>query len=128
MIGGDRPQSIRVLIAENDARVRAALRTFLAASPGIDVVGDAKSAPIALEMARQRTPTVAVIDVCLPDPQDGLGLLRVITRELRIPALAISIQGGFRVSALAAGAYRFVDKDSPPELIVASLWAAVQRR
>jgi DNA-binding NarL/FixJ family response regulator len=124
--GDDRPQSIRVLIAEDDTRVRAALRTFLATSPGIDVVGDAKSAATALEMARQRTPTVAVIDVCLPDPRDGLGLLRVMTRELHIPAIAISIQGGFRGRALAAGAYRFVDKDSPPELIVAALWAAVQ--
>jgi len=127
VLGDDRPQPIRVLIAEDDSRVRSALRTLLAASPGIDVVGDAGTAATALEMARQRGPTVAVVDVCLPDPQDGLGLLRAITGELHIPALAISIHGGFRGSALAAGAYRFVDKDSPPELIVAALWAAVQR-
>jgi DNA-binding NarL/FixJ family response regulator len=127
VLGDDRPQSLRVLIAEDDARVRLALRTLLAASPGIDVVGDAGDAATALEMARQRGPTVAVVDVCLPDPSDGLGLLRSLTGELRIPALAISLYGGFRGSALAAGAYRFVDKDGPPELIVAALWAAVTR-
>jgi DNA-binding NarL/FixJ family response regulator len=123
----DRPQSIRVLIAEDDPRVRVALRTLLAASPGIDVIGDANSAASALELARRQTPTVAVIDVCLPDPQDGLRLLRTLTGELRIPALAISIHSGVRDSALEAGAYQFVDKDSPPEHIVAALWAFVER-
>ena len=60
----------------------------------------------------------------LPEARDGLGLLRALTAELGIPAVAISIQGWVRSEALAAGAYRFLDKDSSPELLLAALRAA----
>ena len=49
MTGDYRARAVRVLIADNDARVRAALRSFLSASTGFDVVADAGSAAEALE-------------------------------------------------------------------------------
>jgi DNA-binding NarL/FixJ family response regulator len=118
---GDRTVRVRVLIAEDDPRVRTALRRFLSASDGFDVVGDAGNATTALEIARAVCPAVALVDVLLPEARDGLSLLRALTAELGIPAVAISIQGWVRGDALAAGAYRFLDKDSAPELLVAAL-------
>jgi len=63
---------------------------------------------------------VVLVDVLTAHGPDGIELLRALT-ELRIPAVAISIHGGVRGDALAAGAYSFLDKDSAPELLVATL-------
>ncbi len=116
---------IRVLIAEDDPRVRLALRSYLAAEPGFAVVGEADTAELALALAYERAPTVVLVDVSLPEVADGLGLLRTLTAELRIPAVAISLRGGLGGAALAAGAYRFVAKDGASELLLAALRAAV---
>lgn len=121
MVAGDRGRTVRVLIADDDPRVRAALRAFLSASPGVEVVDVAGDAVTALQLARERLPSVALIDLLLPDAHDGLNLLRAVTGELGIPAVAISIQGGLRGSALAAGATRFVDKASAPEVLLSAL-------
>ena len=116
----------RILIVEDDPRVRTALRAFLSAD-GFEVVGDAATAATALQMARERAPAVVLVDVFMPHAPDGIELLRALTGELRIPAVAISIQGWVRGNALAAGACRFLDKDSAPELLVAALRAAASR-
>jgi DNA-binding NarL/FixJ family response regulator len=118
-------QPVRVLIVDDDARVRTALRSFLSVSPGFEVVGDAGSVDATLRLAHERTPAVVLADVLLPDQRAGLGLLRILSAELGIPVVAISIRGRVRHSALAAGAYRFLNKDSVPELILAALRAAV---
>ena len=128
MIRDDRDQPVRVLIAEDDPRVRTALRSFLGASDGFEVVAEAASAATALAQAREHEPAVALVDVLLPDARDGLGLLHALTGELGIPAVAISIHSWVRSSALGAGAYLFLDKDSAPELLVAALRAAASTR
>ncbi len=127
MTGDYRARAVRVLIADNDARVRAALRSFLSASTGFDVVADAGSAAEALELARKHAPAVAIVDILLPTASEGLSLLRTMTGELRIPAVAISIRGGLRSPALAAGAQEFVEKDSSPEFLLPALRAAARR-
>jgi hypothetical protein len=52
MSGDGGAEDIRVLIAGEDARVRAALRSFLSVSPGFDVVGDAGTSALAAGLAR----------------------------------------------------------------------------
>lgn len=114
---------VRVLIVDDDQRVRAALRAYLSAVPGIDVVGTADGPAAALDIARRHPPTVAVIDLLIPDAQDGLALLRTLT-GMRIPAVALSIEYQLSASALAAGARQFVGKDSSPDLLLAAVRAA----
>jgi DNA-binding NarL/FixJ family response regulator len=128
VISDDRDQLVRVLIAEDDHRVRAALRSFLSASPGFEVVGDAANAAGALEMARAHAPDIALVDVHLPRARDGFGLLRALTGELGIPVVAISIHGWVGSGALAAGACRFLNKDIAPERLLAALRSAVPGR
>jgi DNA-binding NarL/FixJ family response regulator len=123
---GDR--AVRVLIVEDDSRVRNALRSFLSASDGFEVVGVAADAATAVRIARERAPAVAVVDVFLPDARDGLGLLRILTAELGIPTVAISIDSRVGSDALAAGACRFLDKDRAPERLPGELLAAAARR
>jgi DNA-binding NarL/FixJ family response regulator len=116
---------IGVLIADDDARVRAALRTFLSADPDFDVVGDADSAENAVAMAREHGPVVALVDILMPAADDGLGLIRTLTGELRIPAVAISMESGVRAVAIGAGAVAFLPKGTAPELLLAALRDAV---
>jgi DNA-binding NarL/FixJ family response regulator len=122
----DRALAIQVLIADDDPRVRTALRTFLCAHPGFAVVGEAGDAATTLRVARAKPPTVVLLDVLLPNLGDGLAVLRALTDELRIPVLAISLRPAVRDSALAAGAYQFVDKNGAAEDLLAALRAAPQ--
>jgi len=124
-VAGKRREPIRVLIADDDHRVRTALSALLTSSAGFDIVGSSATTDSALTLARQHRPTVALIDILLPEAPDGLALLRAITNELHIPAIAMSIDGGLSKSALAAGATRFVDKDSRADQLIAALRAVV---
>jgi DNA-binding NarL/FixJ family response regulator len=121
MVDEDGAAPIRVLIAEDDARVRLALRTFLTAHPRLEVVAEASGVAAALVLAREHAPTVAVVDVYLPARNDGLELLRILSKQLRIPVVAISIDGSTRESALDAGAACFLEKASVPDRLLEAL-------
>lgn len=119
---------IRVLIAEDNPGVRAALYAFLSTHPDFEVVGDAADAATGLDLARTLRPGVALIDVYMSDARQGLDLLRAVTGELGIPAVAISIHREVADRALDAGAYRFLEKDGSPEHLTAALRAAARSR
>ncbi|HEY4454165.1 MAG TPA: response regulator [Pseudonocardiaceae bacterium] len=127
MVAGDGAEQIRVLIADDDPRVRAALRVFLSANEGFEVVGEAANMAGALELARSCAPTVALVDVYLPGREDGLALLRALNEDLRIPVVAISLDNTACDSALEAGAYRFLAKESVPDLLLDVLGMSAQR-
>ena len=120
---GQRREPIRVLIADDDHRVRTALSALLTSYAGFDIVGTSATTDGALTLARQHRPTVALIDILLPEAPDGLGLLHAVTNELQIPAIAMSIDGGLRKRALAAGATSFFDKDGRADQLIAALRA-----
>jgi len=115
--------SIRVLIADDDHRVRTALSAFLTSFADFAIVGTSATPDGALSLARQHRPTVALIDILLPEARDGLALLRALTDELGIPAVAMSIEGGLKKCALAAGATSFFDKDGRADQLIAALRA-----
>lgn len=112
---------VRVLIADDDPRVRTALSTLVTSYDDLHVVGTCASVADALVMARRDPPTVALVDVHLPEARDGLTLLHVLTTDLRVPAIAMSIDGGLEPSALAAGATCFFDKANRTDELVAAL-------
>ena len=122
----DRFYPVRVLIADDDHRVRVALRALLCAGDGFEVVADAGSAAAALRLAREHAPSVALVDVLLPEAADGLSLLRALTDELHIPAVAISMYDGMRKSALAAGASEFLGKEGSSERLLTAVRTATR--
>jgi DNA-binding NarL/FixJ family response regulator len=123
----DSARPVRILVAEDNPQVRAALRTFVSAHPGFEIVGEAADSFAALQLARVHRPDVALVDVLLPDVGDGLRVLRTLT-ELGVPAVAFSISSGVGGRALAAGAYRFLEKDGSSERLTAALGAAAASR
>jgi DNA-binding NarL/FixJ family response regulator len=116
----------RVLVIDDDARVRAALGDLLASTTDLTPAVTAATAAEALAAAEQDGPfDVAIVDVRLPDPATGLSLIRRLTPE--VPVVAVSVSGAHRTAALAAGATAYLDKDGRPDALLAALRASLTR-
>ncbi|MFP5068360.1 response regulator [Pseudonocardia nantongensis] len=110
--------SVRVVLADDQAVVRAGLRTVLAAAPDIDVVGEAADGGAAAELAESLRPDVVLMDVRMPGTDGIEGTRRI--RAVRDPAIRVLVVTTFDLDrhvydALRAGASGFVLKDVEPE-------------
>jgi two-component system response regulator DesR len=121
---GDRPDAARLLVVDDDARVRAAIRRTIALEADLIVVGDAFDAPSAIALARRTTPAVALVDVLLPDEPGGLLLLGALSRWQGCAVVAMSVRGELRNAAMGAGAFAFVEKDGDIDAILRAVRAA----
>ena len=119
---------IRVLIVDDDARVRSAMRTFLLAHPEFEVVGEAGCVESAVRIAGETAPGVAIVDVLMPTERDGLSLLDVFARQHGIPVVAMSLNNACAAGAIAAGAFTFLAKDGYSDLLISALLAAHQEQ
>jgi DNA-binding NarL/FixJ family response regulator len=115
--------SIRVLVADDQALVRAGFRMLLAGEDGIEVVAEASNGLEAVEKAGRFQPTVVLMDIRMPE-LDGLEATRRILAD--DPAARILILTTFDLDeyiyeTLKAGASGFVLKDDPPEQLIAAI-------
>jgi DNA-binding NarL/FixJ family response regulator len=109
---------VRVLIVDDDRRVRQSLSGLIALRDGLDVVGTAGDREAALTLIRTTELDAVLLDLRLPELEDGFGLLADIHREWpAICIVAMSVQVSLRDAALAAGAVSFVPKGGHPESI-----------
>jgi DNA-binding NarL/FixJ family response regulator len=116
--------TVRVLIADDQALVRAGFRMILDAETEIEVVGEAADGAEAVALARRTAPDVILMDVRMP-VMDGI----VATRELlhgRTEGPHVLILTTFDLDeyvyeALRAGASGFLLKDTPPEELVEAI-------
>ncbi|MCB2414025.1 response regulator transcription factor [Demequina sp. TTPB684] len=118
---------IRVLIADDQALVRAGLAALLSAEPDIEVVATASDGDEAVALALQLAPDVACVDVRMPG-RDGISVTRELCRTdgpLHIPVLILTTFAidDYVFGALEAGASGFMLKDSEPDEIVAAVRA-----
>ena len=82
--------TIRVLVAEDQAAVRAALVMILRAEPGFEVVGQAADGEEAVRLALELRPDVVLMDVQMPQ-LDGYGATRCIRSLQREDAATVPI-------------------------------------
>jgi DNA-binding NarL/FixJ family response regulator len=109
---------IRVLLADDQALVRAGFRALLDAQAGIEVVGEAADGRQAVELARKLRPDVVLMDIRMP-VLDGLAATREIAIDERLGAVRIVILTTFELDeyvfdAIRAGAAGFLVKDTNP--------------
>jgi DNA-binding NarL/FixJ family response regulator len=109
---------IRVLLADDQALVRAGFRALLDASDGIDVVGEAGNGAEAVRAAVELLPDVVLMDVRMPEV-DGLEATRRIAADSRLAAVRVVILTTFELDeyvfeALRSGASGFLLKDTEP--------------
>jgi DNA-binding NarL/FixJ family response regulator len=110
--------AIRVLLADDQALVRAGFRALLDAQPGIEVVGEAGDGREAVELAAALNPDVILMDIRMP-VLDGLAATREIASDKRLDAIRIVILTTFELDeyvfdAIRAGAAGFLVKDTKP--------------
>lgn len=115
---------IRVLIADDQAMVRAGLRLILSAEPDIVVVGEAVDGTEAVASARRLRPDVTLMDVRMPG-LDGIAATRQILTErpafTRIIVLTTFDVDSYVYDALRTGASGFLLKSAPPEELVQAI-------
>jgi DNA-binding NarL/FixJ family response regulator len=115
---------IRVVLADDQALVRAGFRALLDAQDDLQVVGEASDGEEALRLATQLTPDVVLMDIRMPGV-DGLAASRQIAGDDRLASVRVVILTTFDLDeyvfeALRAGASGFLVKDTEPaELIQA---------
>jgi DNA-binding NarL/FixJ family response regulator len=110
---------IRVLLADDQALVRAGFRMLLEASEDISVVGEAANGGTAVALARDLLPDVVLMDLRMPEV-DGLTATKRISADSRLGAVRVVVLTTFDddenvFGALRAGASGFLVKDVEPE-------------
>src|ERR687888_464228 len=116
-------ERIRVLVAEDEPSVRAALVALIQAEPSLELVGEAAAAPEAIALATKHQPDVAVIDVRMPGG-GGAAAVRGIKRkspETRMLAFSAADDRATVLEMLEAGVVGYLVKGSSIESIVESI-------
>ncbi|GHE33210.1 DNA-binding response regulator [Streptomyces cellulosae] len=116
---------IRVLLADDEAMVRAGVRAILDSGGEAEVVAEAGEGREAVELARAHRPDVALLDVRMPR-LDGLAAAEEIVRT--VPGTAVAVLTTFSerdyvARALAGGATGFLLKSGDPYELLAGVRA-----
>jgi DNA-binding NarL/FixJ family response regulator len=115
---------IRVLLADDQALVRAGFRVLVDSDPGLEVVGEATNGDEAVHLAVRHRPDVVLMDIRMPGV-DGLEATRRISADSRLERVRVLILTTFEADdyvfdALRAGASGFLLKDTEPaDLLIA---------
>ena len=121
------PEPVRVLLVDDQALLRAGIRTLLDADPGITVVAEAATGAEAVDQARALDPDVVCMDVQMPD-MDGLEATRRIVTDRGLHAAVLVLttfnREDYLLAALRAGACGFLLKNSRPEQLTAAVLSA----
>ncbi|WP_182525069.1 response regulator [Nocardioides dongkuii] len=113
---------IRVLLADDQALVRAGFRVLLDAEDGIEVVGEAVDGEDAVALAHRTRPDVVLMDIRMPR-LDGLQATAALTADPDLAATRVVVLTTFELDeyvfgALRAGASGFLLKDIEPAALI----------
>ncbi len=120
----------RILLVDDHAFVRRAIRRLLETEPGLAVCAEAAGRGAALRALRLHHPDLLVLDLVLPG-RDGLMFTSEIRRAFPdLPILLLSLQQEslFAEAALRAGADGYLMKNDAPEHLVEAVHALMDRR
>jgi DNA-binding NarL/FixJ family response regulator len=115
--------SLRVVVADDQAMVRAGFRSLLNEEPDLEVVGEAADGEQAVAAVRRFRPDVALMDIRMPTV-DGLEATRRIVAgglATRILILTTFDLDEYVYEGLRAGASGFLLKDASPEQLIAAI-------
>jgi DNA-binding NarL/FixJ family response regulator len=114
-----------VLLADDQALLRAGLRRLIDAEPDLEVCAEAADGAEAVSRCRELRPQVALLDIRMPRV-DGIEATRQIvgSSATRVVLLTLFDLDEYVYDGLRAGATGFLPKDSPPEQLLAAIRAA----
>lgn len=116
---------IRVVIADDQALVRAGFVALLDAQDDIEVVGEADNGEQAIQRAREHTPDVVLMDIRMP-VLDGLAATRAIAADPALAGVKVVVLTTFELDeyvfeAMRAGATGFLVKHTEPADLVKAI-------
>ncbi len=117
------PETIRVLLVDDHAVLRAGLRALLEAEPGIEVVGEAGTGEEGVTRAGELRPDVVVMDLSMPG-QGGLEATRSIAaldQGTRVLVLTMHGEEEHLLPVLEAGGSGYVNKRSADEELIEAI-------
>ena len=112
--------TIKVLLVDDDALVRAGLRMILSSAEDLEVVGEADDGARVLAAVREHRPDVILMDIRMAE-MDGItatAALRRLDPRPQVIVLTTFQADELVMSALRAGASGFLVKDTPPAEII----------
>jgi DNA-binding NarL/FixJ family response regulator len=114
--------TIRVLVADDQALVRAGFVALLDAQEGIEVIAQAETGSAALAAARELRPDVVLMDIRMPE-MDGLAATRQIAADPALADVRVVVLTTFELDeyvfeAMRAGASGFLVKHTEPTELV----------
>ncbi|MFI1965230.1 response regulator [Streptomyces pathocidini] len=119
--------TIRVIIVDDQAMVRAGFAALLSAQSDIDVVGEASDGRQGVEIGRSTHPDVVLMDVRMPE-MDGLEATRQlldppvgVVHRPKVLMLTTFDVDDYVYEALRAGASGFLLKDAPPADLISAV-------
>jgi DNA-binding NarL/FixJ family response regulator len=118
---------IRVVLADDQALLRAGIRALLDAEDDIEVVGEASDGDEAVEVVRRTSPDIVLMDIRMPRT-DGLAATRTITEGEDTAATRVIVLTTFDLDeyvfeAVRIGASGFLVKDTDPDELLRGLRA-----
>jgi DNA-binding NarL/FixJ family response regulator len=123
--------AIRVLLADDHAHVRAALRDLLRKDPEMEVVGEAADGQAAAEMTRELTPDVVLMDLSMP-VLSGIQATRLIvlagnpgTRGAKVIAVSLHADARLVAEAFASGVRGYLLKNNVVRELVPAIRAVL---
>lgn len=114
---------IKIIIADDHAIVRRGLKNIVADNGQMQVIGEARNGAELLNLVREQTADVVIIDISMPG-RNGLETLKDIKREhpsLPVIILSIHPEDQYAVRALKGGAAGYMTKESAPEELVEAI-------
>ena len=120
--------SVRVLLVDDQALIRAGFRMILEAEEGIEVVGECADGTQAVDSVRRLKPDVVLMDIRMPE-MDGIEATRLIAgadAAPRVLMLTTFDLDEYVYDALRAGASGFLLKDVPAEQLIDGIHVVAQ--
>jgi DNA-binding NarL/FixJ family response regulator len=108
--------AIRLLLVDDHAIVRSALRSLIGGLQGVEVVGEAGDGRQALEQIAACQPQLVLMDIAMPR-LGGIEATRILRREyphISVVMLSMHKHEDYVIQSLRAGATGYVFKGSPP--------------
>jgi DNA-binding NarL/FixJ family response regulator len=112
--------TIRVILADDHAVVRAGLKAVLGGAKDIEVIGEAKTGAEAVALAERLKPDVVVMDLTMPE-LDGTGATKEIVAKglaARVLVLTMHAEEDYLIPLLEAGAAGYLVKSSADRELV----------
>ncbi|MEO3891581.1 response regulator transcription factor [Nonomuraea sp. B5E05] len=119
---------IRILLADDEAMIRAGVRAILASDPSLEVVAEAADGRQAVDLAISHRPDVALLDIRMPR-LDGLAAAAELRRAA--PGVAVVMlttfgEDDYIAKALDVGAGGFLLKSGDPRELIAGIHAVAE--